>query len=68
MIKQGTRFYINSDRYRNAYYQWKKEEGNKDKDSNAFDKEIGIGAWKPNTSVLVKNEKLLLLAILKYNI
>lgn len=70
------RLKTNSKKYFESFYQWKKEDGNSDKNSVDFDKAIGIGGWKKieisefekNSTFKIKDKKLFFLAILKYDI
>jgi hypothetical protein len=70
------RLKINPAKYLQSFYQWKQEEGNSDKNSVDFDKDIGIGEWKKiqisewekTSTFKIKDKKIFFLAILKYNI
>ena len=62
------RITIDTQKYHTAFHEWKRDKQNKDKNSNDFDREIGIGCWRQKNSVLIKNKKLFFLASLKYNL
>jgi hypothetical protein len=70
------RLKANPKNYLESFYQWKKEDGNSDKNSVDFDKAIGIGGWKKmeisewekTSTFKIKDKQLFFLAILKYNI